>query len=104
MTGIFAKAAGVEGAKADRLSDVIKSAFATVQTIPRAGLPSDIAQAAAACQSRHSSRHRYCAKAEGAELRVAGGAATGEALSIDKPPRRGTYGASARSRRLFADT
>jgi NAD(P)-dependent dehydrogenase (short-subunit alcohol dehydrogenase family) len=46
VTGIFAKAAGVEGSKADRLTDVIKTAFASVQTIPRAGLPEDIAQAA----------------------------------------------------------
>jgi NAD(P)-dependent dehydrogenase (short-subunit alcohol dehydrogenase family) len=46
VTGIFAKAAGVEGSKADRLTDVIKKAFASVQTIPRAGLPDDIARAA----------------------------------------------------------
>jgi NAD(P)-dependent dehydrogenase (short-subunit alcohol dehydrogenase family) len=46
VTGIFAKAAGVEGSKADRLTDVIKSAFASAQTIPRAGMPTDIAQAA----------------------------------------------------------
>ena len=46
VTGIFAKAAGVEGSKADRLTDVVKTAFASVQTIPRAGLPEDIAQAA----------------------------------------------------------
>ncbi len=46
VTGIFAKAAGVEGSKADRLTDIIKTAFASVQTIPRAGLPEDIAQAA----------------------------------------------------------
>jgi NAD(P)-dependent dehydrogenase (short-subunit alcohol dehydrogenase family) len=46
VTGIFAKAAGVEGSKADRLTDVVKTAFASVQTIPRAGLPKDIAQAA----------------------------------------------------------
>jgi NAD(P)-dependent dehydrogenase (short-subunit alcohol dehydrogenase family) len=46
VTGIFAKAAGVEGSKADRLTDMVKSAFASAQTIPRAGLPSDIAQAA----------------------------------------------------------
>ena len=46
VTGIFAKAAGVEGSKADRLTDVIKEAFASVQTIPRAGLPDDIARAA----------------------------------------------------------
>jgi NAD(P)-dependent dehydrogenase (short-subunit alcohol dehydrogenase family) len=46
VTGIFAKAAGVEGSKADRLTDVIKKAFASVQTIPRAGLPDDVARAA----------------------------------------------------------
>jgi NAD(P)-dependent dehydrogenase (short-subunit alcohol dehydrogenase family) len=47
VTGIFAKNAGVEGAKADKLTDVLKAAFATAQPIPRAGLPDDIARAAA---------------------------------------------------------
>ncbi|MFY9895930.1 MAG: glucose 1-dehydrogenase [Xanthobacteraceae bacterium] len=46
VTGIFAKNAGVEPSKADRLTDVIKGAFATLQPIPRAGTPEDIAQAA----------------------------------------------------------
>jgi NAD(P)-dependent dehydrogenase (short-subunit alcohol dehydrogenase family) len=46
VTGIFAKNAGVEGAKADKLTDVLKAAFATAQPIPRAGLPDDIARAA----------------------------------------------------------
>jgi NAD(P)-dependent dehydrogenase (short-subunit alcohol dehydrogenase family) len=46
VTGIFAKAAGVEGSKADRLADVIKMAFASVQPIPRAGAAEDIARAA----------------------------------------------------------
>ncbi len=46
VTGIFAKNAGVEGSKADRLTDVIKGAFASLQPIPRAGMPEDIAQAA----------------------------------------------------------
>ncbi len=46
VTGIFAKNAGVEASKADRLNDVIKGAFATLQPIPRAGMPEDIAQAA----------------------------------------------------------
>lgn len=46
VTGIFGKNAGLEGAKADRLADVVKEAFATVQPIPRAGMPDDIAQAA----------------------------------------------------------
>jgi len=55
VTGIFAKAAGVEGSKADRLTDLIKTAFASVQTIPRAGLPDDIAQAAVFLASDGSS-------------------------------------------------
>jgi NAD(P)-dependent dehydrogenase (short-subunit alcohol dehydrogenase family) len=46
VTGIFAKNAGVEGAKADRLAGMVKGRFATVQPIPRAGLPEDVAQAA----------------------------------------------------------
>ena len=46
VTGIFGKNAGLEGAKADRLAGVLKEAFATVQPIPRAGMPDDIAQAA----------------------------------------------------------
>ncbi len=46
VTGIFAKNAGVEASKADRLTDVIKGAFASLQPIPRAGIPEDIAQAA----------------------------------------------------------
>ena len=46
VTGIFAKGAGVEGAKADKLTDVVKELFAGVQPIPRAGLPEDVARAA----------------------------------------------------------
>jgi len=46
VTGIFAKAAGVEGSKAERVKDVVKDIFATLQPIPRAGLPEDIARAA----------------------------------------------------------
>ncbi|MGO8801390.1 MAG: SDR family NAD(P)-dependent oxidoreductase [Roseiarcus sp.] len=46
VTGIFAKNAGVEGAKADKLAGVVKEAFATLQPIARAGLPEDVAQAA----------------------------------------------------------
>jgi NAD(P)-dependent dehydrogenase (short-subunit alcohol dehydrogenase family) len=46
VTGIFAKAAGVEDSKADKLTEQVERAFASVQTIPRAGLPGDIAQAA----------------------------------------------------------
>ncbi len=55
VTGIFAKNAGVEGSKADRLTDVIKGAFASLQPIPRAGMPEDIAQAAVFLASDGSS-------------------------------------------------
>jgi hypothetical protein len=46
VTGIFGKNAGLEGAKADQVTGVVKERFATIQPIPRAGLPDDIAQAA----------------------------------------------------------
>ncbi len=46
VTGIFGKNAGLEGAKADRVAGVVKEIFATIQPIPRAGMPEDIAQAA----------------------------------------------------------
>ena len=46
VTGIFAKNAGVEGAKADKLTDMLKAGFASLQPIPRAGLPDDVARAA----------------------------------------------------------
>src|SRR6266404_4642280 len=46
VTGIFAKAAGLDGARADRVLGVISDLFATVQPIPRAGVTDDIANAA----------------------------------------------------------
>ena len=46
VTGIFGKNAGLEGSKADRVTGVVKERFATIQPIPRAGMPEDIAQAA----------------------------------------------------------
>jgi NAD(P)-dependent dehydrogenase (short-subunit alcohol dehydrogenase family) len=46
VTGIFGKNAGLEGSKADQVTGVVKERFATIQPIPRAGLPDDIAQAA----------------------------------------------------------
>ncbi len=55
VTGIFGKIAGVEGSKADRLTDVIKVAFATLQPIPRAGATDDIARAAVYLASDGSS-------------------------------------------------
>ena len=46
VTGIFAKGAGVEASKADKVTDLAKDLFAAVQPIPRAGLPEDVARAA----------------------------------------------------------
>ena len=44
-TGIFAKALGMRDAsKADALADRMASNFATLQPIPRSGIPDDIAQ------------------------------------------------------------
>jgi NAD(P)-dependent dehydrogenase (short-subunit alcohol dehydrogenase family) len=45
VTGIFGKAAGVEGEKAERVADVVSELFATIQPIPRAGTTEDIARA-----------------------------------------------------------
>ncbi len=55
VTGIFAKGAGVEGSKADRVTDLAKDLFAAVQPIPRAGLPEDVARAALFLASDDSS-------------------------------------------------
>jgi NAD(P)-dependent dehydrogenase (short-subunit alcohol dehydrogenase family) len=46
VTGIFGKNAGVEGPKADKVAEVVKEMFATLQPIPRAGAGDDIAKAA----------------------------------------------------------
>jgi NAD(P)-dependent dehydrogenase (short-subunit alcohol dehydrogenase family) len=46
VTGIFGKNAGLEGSKADQVAGMVKDAFASVQPIPRAGMPDDIAHAA----------------------------------------------------------
>ena len=55
VTGIFAKDVGVEGTKADRIAGVVKDMFTTIQPVPRAGLPDDIAQAAVFLASDASS-------------------------------------------------
>lgn len=46
-TGIFGKNAGVDGPKADKVLDVVKARFATLQPIPRSGVTEDIGNAAA---------------------------------------------------------
>ncbi len=55
VTGIFAKNAGVEGYKADKLTDLLKVGFAGLQPIPRAGLTEDLARAAVFLASDASS-------------------------------------------------
>jgi NAD(P)-dependent dehydrogenase (short-subunit alcohol dehydrogenase family) len=55
VTGIFAKTAGVSGADADRVLDVIRSRYASVQPIPRAGETDDVARAAVFLASDASS-------------------------------------------------
>jgi NAD(P)-dependent dehydrogenase (short-subunit alcohol dehydrogenase family) len=46
VTGIFGKIAGMDATQADRITETVEALFATVQTIPRAGMPNDIAEAA----------------------------------------------------------
>jgi NAD(P)-dependent dehydrogenase (short-subunit alcohol dehydrogenase family) len=46
VTGIFAKAAGLEGDKADRALGAISDLFKTLQPVPRAGVTNDIGHAA----------------------------------------------------------
>jgi NAD(P)-dependent dehydrogenase (short-subunit alcohol dehydrogenase family) len=55
VTGIFGKNAGLEGPKADKVAGLVKQTFATLQPIPRAGMPDDIAQAAVFLASDASS-------------------------------------------------
>jgi len=45
-TGILAKALGMDPSRADGVAETLKTAFATAQPIPRAGVPDDIAQCA----------------------------------------------------------
>jgi NAD(P)-dependent dehydrogenase (short-subunit alcohol dehydrogenase family) len=47
VTGIVAKALGMEAGKADQAADKLGEAFTRAQPIPRAGLPEDIAQCVA---------------------------------------------------------
>src|SRR5262249_10926494 len=43
VTGIFGKNAGLEGSKADQVTDVVRGIFSRLQPIPRAGETVDIA-------------------------------------------------------------
>ena len=53
-TGIFGKALGVSQERADSTSEMVKKGLAAMQPIPRAGLPEDIANAAAFLASDES--------------------------------------------------
>jgi NAD(P)-dependent dehydrogenase (short-subunit alcohol dehydrogenase family) len=55
VTGIFGKLAGVEDSKADKIAELVKERFATLQPIPRAGATDDIARAAVFLASDGSS-------------------------------------------------
>jgi NAD(P)-dependent dehydrogenase (short-subunit alcohol dehydrogenase family) len=55
VTGIFGKNAGLEGPKADKVAGLVKQTFATLQPIPRAGMPDDVAQVAVFLASDASS-------------------------------------------------
>lgn len=46
VTGIFGKAFGIDPKAADRTAETVEKALATIQPIPRAGRPEDIAHAA----------------------------------------------------------
>jgi NAD(P)-dependent dehydrogenase (short-subunit alcohol dehydrogenase family) len=54
-TGILAKAMGLESGAADNKADVLEGLFKSAQPIPRAGIPDDIAHAAAFLASDESS-------------------------------------------------
>src|SRR5262249_51635384 len=57
VTAIFAKAAGLEGTKAERALGVIADLVTTVQPIPRAGITDDIARAAVFLERRGVVHH-----------------------------------------------
>ena len=70
-TGIFGKNAGLDGSQADKVLDVVKEMFATLQPIARSGEPFDIANAAAFLASDRASF------IHGHEMVVDGGATLG---------------------------
>lgn len=81
VTGIFAKGAGMPAGAADRSAESLKGLFATVQPIPRAGLPDDIAHAALFLASDASSF------VNGLDLVVDGGLIAGRPWSVTQAER-----------------
>ena len=75
VTGIFAKAAGLDDTEADQKSDMMEQIFETAQPIPRAGQPDDIARAAVFLASDDSTF------INGADLVIDGGKICGQPWS-----------------------
>src|SRR5260221_5111796 len=82
VTGVFAKAIGVDRDVADRHLETVTARFAEAQPIPRAGLPEDIARAALYLASDAGSF------VNGIDLVVDGGAIVGNRFSAGVAARR----------------
>jgi NAD(P)-dependent dehydrogenase (short-subunit alcohol dehydrogenase family) len=82
VTGVFAKGAGVDPDLADRHLETVSKRLVGAQPIPRAGLPEDIARAAAFLASDAGSF------INGIDLVVDGGAITGNRFSAGAEARR----------------
>ena len=82
VTGVFAKALGVDGNVADRHLATVTERFAQAQPLPRAGLPEDIARAALYLASDAGSF------VNGIDLVVDGGAIVGNRFSAGVAARR----------------
>ncbi len=88
-TGIFAKAAGMPAERAKRTAATVKAAFASVQPIPRAGAPDDIAHAAVFLASDESSF------VNGQDVAIDGGMIGGRFWSVQQQSTQGLRAAIA---------
>jgi NAD(P)-dependent dehydrogenase (short-subunit alcohol dehydrogenase family) len=80
LTGIFAKAAGVEGAAADQTAETVRGVFERllprIQPVPRPGLPEDVARVALFLASDLSGF------VTGQDIAVDGGLTTGRPYAV----------------------